>query len=175
MITAGIFPKKSAILNGLLAAHFKLLIDAMKTTKIFALLVGVSSLATLTSIAGPSITVQIGTPPPMVVAPAPPPVVVSTVPDAYVWDGVEFVGVVGDQYYYLGTGNVWLPFDALRTARFHDWERVHADWHAHAVRNDLYRRDAHGHDVPFRDDHGHDVINQDNHDKDHDKGHDYGH
>ena len=55
-----------------------------------------------------------------------------------------------------------------------DWERVHADWRDHAIRNELYRRDAHGHDVPVRDDHAHPaVINQDNHDKD--KDHDYGH
>ena len=45
----------------------------------------------------------------------------------------------------LGPGNVWLPFDSVRVARFHDWERDdHADWRDHAIRNELYRRDAHG-------------------------------
>jgi hypothetical protein len=152
----------------------------MKTTKIIALLIGVSSIATLTLIAGPSVTVQIGAPPPVVVvAPAPPPVVVvSTVPDTYVWDGVEFVGVIGGAYFYLGPGNVWLPFDSVRVARFHDWERDHADWRDHAIRNELYRRDAHGHDVPRHDAIQHDAppshdASHDNQDKDKDHDHDH--
>lgn len=158
------------------------LADAMKTIKIITLLIGVSSIAALPAMSGPSVTVQIGTPPPaVVVAPAPPPpaVVVETVPETYVWDGVEFVGVIGTQYYYLGAGNVWLPFDSVRAARWHDWERVHADWRAHAIRNELYRRDAHGHEVPLRApapadhaiDHSHDGDHS--HDLDnHDPGHD---
>jgi hypothetical protein len=45
-------------------------------------------------------------PQPMVVV-APPPVEVAPVmvPDSYAWDGYEYVGLVGDQYYYLGPGN----------------------------------------------------------------------
>jgi hypothetical protein len=90
------------------------------------------------------------------------------VPDSYVWDGTEFVGVVGTDYYYLGPDHIWLRADAPRLARFHDWERGHADWRAHAIRNDLYRHDARGHVVPYHnngghDDHGHDV----NHLRDH--------
>lgn len=77
-----------------------------------------------------------------VVAPAP--VVAAEVPDDYVWDGNEYVGVVGDQYYYLGPGNVWLVCDPIRLQRFHGWERGHADWRAHAIRNDRFRRDVHG-------------------------------
>lgn len=146
-------------------------------------MIGVSSIATLTSMAGPLISVQIGAPPPVVVAPAPPPPAVTVdigVPDSYVWDGYEYVGVVGTQYFYLGVGNVWLPFDSVRMARWHDWERVHADWRAHAIRNEIYRHDARGHEVPLRApghddhsiDHSHDA---DNHDPGHDKDPDHDH
>jgi hypothetical protein len=94
-------------------------------------------------------------PAPVVVAPAP--VETVTVPDDYVWDGVEYVGVVGGAYFYLGPGNVWLACDPIRVERFHGWERGHPDWHNHAIHNDRYRRDAHGHEQPRghdrRDDH----------------------
>ena len=94
------------------------------------------------------------TPPPVYVAPAPPaPAVTIEVPDDYVWDGYEYVGVVGSQYYYLGAGGVWIVADPFRVNRFHDWERVHPDWHAHAIRNDRYRMDAHGHYQPRHDEH----------------------
>jgi len=89
--------------------------------------------------------------PVVVVAPAP--VVVAPmepvmVPDDYAWDGVEYVGFVGDQYFYLGPGNVWLVCEPFRLERFHGWERGHADWRAHATRNDRYRNDSHGHYQP---------------------------
>jgi len=85
----------------------------------------------------------------VVVAPA---VVVGPVmvPEAYTWDGVEFVGLVGDQYFYLGPGNVWLAAGPDRLARFHGWERGHADWRSHATRNDRYRKDSQGHVQPRR-------------------------
>ncbi len=91
--------------------------------------------------------------PPVVVEP-PPPVVVepAMVPEAYTWDGVEYVGLVGDQYFYLGAGNVWLVAGPDRLERFHGWERGHADWRDHAIRNDRYRKDARGHVQPRRDD-----------------------
>jgi hypothetical protein len=97
-------------------------------------------------------TPQVYVAPPVVVAPAP--VVVEgpvMVPDSYVWDGVEYVGVVGDQYFYLGAGNVWLVCDPFRLERFHGWERGHADWRAHAIRNDRFRTDRNGHVQPRRD------------------------
>jgi hypothetical protein len=92
-------------------------------------------------------------PQPMVVV-ASPPVEVAPVmiPDSYVWDGYENVGLVGGQYYYLGPGNVWLFCDPFRLDRFHGWERGHADWRDHAVRNDRYRTDRNGHVQPRRDD-----------------------
>ena len=34
----------------------------------------------------------------------------TAVPDDYVWDGYEYVGVVGDQYYYL-LRDVWIVAD----------------------------------------------------------------
>ena len=73
------------------------------------------------------------------------------VPDGYVWDGVEYVGVVGDQYFYLGPGNVWLVCDPFRLERFHGWERDHRDWRNHAIRNDRFRADRNGHVQPRRD------------------------
>src|SRR5580692_7972562 len=87
-------------------------------------------------------------PAPLVVAEAPGPVMV---PDSYVWDGYEYVGLVGDQYFYLGPGNVWLVCDSFRLDSFHGWERGHSDWRDHAIRNDHYRNDSHGHFHPRHD------------------------
>jgi len=87
-----------------------------------------------------------------VVVQTPPPAEPVMVPEDYAWDGYEYVGLVGDQYYYLGAGNVWLVCEPFRLERFHGWERGHPDWHAHAVRNIQYRRDARGHEHPRRDD-----------------------
>jgi hypothetical protein len=83
--------------------------------------------------------------PPVVVAP------VVMVPDGYAWDGVEYVGVVGDQYFYLGPGNVWLVCEPFRLERFHGWERDHRDWRNHAIRNDRFRTDRNGHVQPRHD------------------------
>ena len=94
--------------------------------------------------------------------PPPPPVVTVAVvaPDYYVWDGFEYVGVVGGRYYYLGPRNLWIDCEPFRLARFHDWERVHPDWREHAVRNERFRHDDRGHDR----DRG----------RGHDRGHDHG-
>ena len=99
---------------------------------------------------------EVVAPAPVVVAPAPPPPppapVVVEVPDYYVWDGVEYVGFVGDTGFYLGPGNVWLVCEPFRVARFHDWERFHADWRVRlAVRNDRFRTDRFGHTAARRD------------------------
>ena len=125
----------------------------MKTITKIVLIIGVSSLATLKLMSAPEITVQVGAPlppppPPVIVQPPAPPVApVVQVPDGYVWDGYEYVGVVGTQYYYLGPNSVWLILDAPRLARFHDWERVHTDWRSHTIHNELYRHDRdHDHD-----------------------------
>ena len=94
---------------------------------------------------------------PIVVAPAPAPVYVAPapepvlVPDSYVWDGYEYVGVVGGQYYYLGAGNVWFVCEPFRLERFHGWEGRNPGWRDHAVRNDRFRYDAHGHVQPRHD------------------------
>ncbi|HUA69270.1 MAG TPA: hypothetical protein VMA13_12040 [Candidatus Saccharimonadales bacterium] len=114
--------------------------------------IGVSSLATWTVWSRPSVIIHVGVPapPPAVIAPAPVVPVAVGVPDFYVWDGTEFVGVVGTQYYYLGPGDVWIACDPVRLARFHKWETSHADWRAHAIINVKYRTDAHGHVVPLR-------------------------
>jgi hypothetical protein len=96
-------------------------------------------------------------PAPVVVAPVPPPpppaVVVAPVyvPDYYVWDGFEYVGFVGETSFYLGPGNVWIVCDPVRVERFHGWERYHADWRVHAIRNDHFRTDRYGHVEPRHD------------------------
>jgi len=73
------------------------------------------------------------------------------IPESYVWDGVEFVGLVGDQYFYLGPGNVWLVAEPFRLERFHGWERDHRDWRDHATPNDRFRTDRNGHIQPRHD------------------------
>lgn len=101
-------------------------------------------------------------PPPPVTVPPPPPVSVETptppppsvtvqvgVPDYYVWDGYEYVGVVGNQYYYLAPGDVWQPISHERWERFEHWEHHHRDWQEHAIQNERYRRDAYGHESPW--------------------------
>ena len=131
---------------------------------------GITGLA-LPLMARPGIFIGIGAPAPVVTVTVPAPVVVvSPVPDTYVWDGAEYVGVVGGQYYYLGPGNLWLVMDPTRLARFHAWAKVHADWRSHAVQNEKYRQDAHGHVAPMHDAHGqgHDYNNNN-------KNHNYQH
>ncbi|MGH7940560.1 MAG: hypothetical protein ACREFR_05765 [Limisphaerales bacterium] len=73
-----------------------------------------------------------------------PPLVVTQVPTSYVWDGSEYVGVVGGQYYYLGPGNVWIKMDSPRMHRFQGWEKSHRDWRSHTTRNVRYRNTGHG-------------------------------
>ena len=62
------------------------------------------------------------------------------VPESYVWDGSEYVGTVGDQYYYLGSDNVWQPMDSGRLDRFQAWEKDNPNWRDHATHNDSYYR-----------------------------------
>lgn len=86
------------------------------------------------------------------VAPAPVEVVGPVmIPETYVWDGYEYVGVVGNHYLYLGPGNVWLVIEPFRLERFHGWERDHRDWREHAIRNEHYRTDRYGHVQPMHD------------------------
>jgi hypothetical protein len=146
----------------------------MKTKSKIALIVGLASIVAVPALAGVGvgISIRVGVPappPPVVVvsAPAPAPVVtVAVVPDTYVWDGTEYVGLVGDQYYYLGPGNVWMVMDAPRLARFHVWVGAHADWRTHAIVNEQYRYDAHHNYAPYKGDH---------HDHDMDQGQYHGH
>jgi hypothetical protein len=81
--------------------------------------------------------------------PTPAPVVVQStvmIPDYYVWDGYEYVGVVGTQYCYLAPGLIWVSCEPWREHRFHDWEHRNPRWRDHAVRNDRFR---HGPDGRF--------------------------
>ncbi len=86
----------------------------------------------------PAITVT----PPAVVVAAPPAPVVVVAPDYYYWDGVEYIGVVGDQYYYLGPDNNWVICDDVRVHRFQSWEHDHPDWQARGTHNVRYHNMA---------------------------------
>jgi hypothetical protein len=134
-------------------------IEGMKNTKTIYRIMGISGIATLALALMSGCVVR---PYGGVAVEAPAPVVTVGVPDDYIWDGYEYVGIIGDQYYYLGPGNVWIVCDPVRLARFHDYVRVHPDWHAHVTVNVRYRSDAHGHYQPRhdarpekRDDHDH--------------------
>jgi hypothetical protein len=114
----------------------------MKKIKITALITGLASLVTAALMSGCVVRPYGGV---AVEAPGPA-VTVGVYPDYYVWDGYEYIGVVGNQYYYLGPGNVWVVCDRVRLARFHDWERYHPDWHAHAIHNVHYHQGYVRHD-----------------------------
>jgi hypothetical protein len=114
-----------------------------------------------------SVSVSIGVPAPVVVAaPAPAPIVVAQAPapaqvvvaapapvpatvvvqqpvtyypEYYTWDGFEYVGVIGGNYFYLGAGNMWISCEPWRAHRFHEWEHYHQDWHRRAIHNEHYR------------------------------------
>jgi len=136
----------------------------IKKNKI-AIALGISGIAVMSTLSGCVVRPYGGA---VVEAPPAEVTVVAEVPDDYVWDGYENVGVIGDQYYYLGPGNVWIVCDPVRVARFHDYVRIHPDWHVHATINVRYRTDVHGHYQPR-----HDARPEKRDDRDHD--HDYGH
>jgi len=81
--------------------------NTKRIKKIIALVTGITGLATLTSMSGPVVIVQ--PPAPVVTVQVPAPVITVAVPDAYVWDGFEFVGIVGMDYFYLGQSG-WRVF-----------------------------------------------------------------
>lgn len=102
-------------------------------------------------IGGPSIVIS----PPAVVVSPPLPVVVEppavvVAPDNYVWDGTEYVGIVGGQYYYLGPDNAWIVMDPPRMHRFNVWIGAHPDWRTHMTVNVHYRGNV-GHPQPMHD------------------------
>lgn len=108
----------------------------MKTHLKSAISVTVMGIALALVYSGPAVGQVVVTPPTVVVSP---PAVIAPVPDYYVWDGTEYVGVVGDQYYYLGPGDVWIIMDPPRMQRFDAWQKGHSDWRTHATRNTRYR------------------------------------
>jgi hypothetical protein len=109
----------------------------MKATKYVLSIASMGFAFALSCMAGPTVIVT----PPTVVVSTPAPVV--AVPDSYVWDGSEYVGMVGGQYYYLGPGNTWVVMDTGRMHRFQTWQGGHADWRTHMTHNDRYRAMAH--------------------------------
>ena len=75
-----------------------------------------------------------------------PAVEVEVYPDYYWWDGYEYVGIVGGQYYYLGPRHAWIVCEPFRVERFHEWERGHPEWREHATYNEHYRPAGRGSD-----------------------------
>ncbi|HUE36649.1 MAG TPA: hypothetical protein VMO20_04610 [Candidatus Acidoferrum sp.] len=126
----------------------------MKTNYKYILSIAALGLA-LPCMAQPTVVIRPPAPPTVVVSPPAPAVVVA--PDSYVWDGQEYVGVIGDQYYYLGPDNAWIIMDPPRRHHFDVYERDHPDWHGHMIHNTKYRdmdrdRDrGHEHATPTRD------------------------
>lgn len=60
------------------------------------------------------------------------------VPQTYVWDGFEFVGRVGSQYYYIGPNNTWMVLDGVRLRRFQRWQKADPNWQQRQIRNTRY-------------------------------------
>lgn len=69
----------------------------------------------------------------------PTPVMTPAFPNSYVWDGRQYVGLVGNQYYYLGPGNAWVMMDPARMNHFRGWSRANPNWRNRAIRNTRYR------------------------------------
>jgi hypothetical protein len=118
--------------------------------------------------AGPSIIITAPAPPTVVItAPAPPPVTpVVIVPDTYIYDGDEYVGVVGGQYYYLGPGGAWVVMDPVRLHRFQVYVHAHPDWNSHMVHNVKYRGPVPAHAAPMHDSHVSPAAHDDRYDHD---------
>ena len=103
-------------------------------------------------VAPPPQTVVVEQPAPVMVQPPPQPMVVvqpapvAYVPESYVWVGQTPYGWVGNQYCYWN-GNGWYACRPEHMARFHEWERGHADYRSHAVHyergHDLRREEPH--------------------------------
>lgn len=108
----------------------------------------------------PRVILQTPAPVPVPVVPGSSVTLNTGVPDSYAWDGSEYVGFIGDKFYYLAPGNVWLPLRGQRLNHFHDWIKDHHDWRAHAIRNERFRRDAQGKEHPLK------VHEPDHHDHD---------
>jgi len=117
----------------------------------------------ITPPAPPTVVISAPMPPPVVVAPAP----VAVVPDDYYYDGTEYVGIVGGQYYYLGAGNSWVVMDSGRLHRFQGWQHDHADWRTHSVHNVSYRGHVAAHTAPMHDDRAYDHSDYNHSDHDH--------
>src|SRR5690349_14046799 len=108
--------------------------EGMKRTKIIALMPGLAGLAFAAFVSGCVVT-PYGGGGVVVTGPPPPEVEVTVYPDDYWWDGYEYVGIVGGQYYYLGPRHVWIVCEPFRVERFNVWQRGHPEWHEHATHN----------------------------------------
>lgn len=117
----------------------------MKTTRYLAVWPGLAGLGVAALMSG-CVMEPYGEGGAVVVGPPPPPAVeVAVYPDSYWWDGYEYIGIVGGDYYYLGPGNVWITCEPFRVERFREWQRVHPDWHERATVNERYHSVGPGH------------------------------
>ena len=117
----------------------------MKTKYMTAIAaMGLTLAAGLPCIAGP--TVAEVTPRPVLITTAP----VAEVPTVYVWDGSEYVGQVGANYYYLGPNKTWVKFDKPRQDRFDDWQKKNPGWRSHQIQNTRYRAHDMGQSHPAK-------------------------
>jgi hypothetical protein len=126
----------------LAAARSKLKSGRMKTTSKVALALMASG-AVITGLTGGCADKEPPPPPPHVA-------VIGFVPDYCFWDGYEYVGWYGDQYYYWGPGRVWLICDPVRVQRVTVFINAHPDWSKRARPNLQYPVDASGHPQPLR-------------------------
>jgi hypothetical protein len=67
-------------------------------------------------------------------------------PETYIWDGFEYIGIVGDQYVYLAPGNVWMIAEPYRMSRINRYRDSHPDWREHSTRNTHFRDEHIGSD-----------------------------
>ncbi len=67
--------------------------------------------------------------------PPPPPnvAVVGFLPDYCFWDGYEYIGWVGTDYYYWSPRHVWVISDPVRVQRANVWMKAHPEWASHVA------------------------------------------
>ena len=84
--------------------------------------------------------------------PSPPPrvAVVGFVPDYCFWDGYEYVGWYGDDYYYWGPHRTWIICDPIRVQHVKVYVQDHPNWGTRVRPNVQYPVDANGHPHPLR-------------------------
>ncbi|HTV41986.1 MAG TPA: hypothetical protein VMF08_15490 [Candidatus Sulfotelmatobacter sp.] len=120
----------------------------MKTN--FKSVLSLAAIAFAVSLTNVGTAAVIVTPPRVVAPPMVPMAPAPGFPATYVWDGNEFVGMIGNQYYYLGPGNNWVIMDPVRMNRFRGWTRAHPGWRDRQIRNTRFRNRGPNRPQPVR-------------------------